>query len=83
MIRSIRKPGSPQEAVQAARGIALAFLNQGDTSAGEQEDLFGMVLSLLKNIIAHSLDPQLKYQAKFLFIHDDNDTNNSNKTNLF
>lgn len=61
--RSLRKPGSAKEAQLAARGIALAFANQAELSSSEQEGLYGMVLSLLKSTILHSLDSELKYQV--------------------
>ncbi|CDS03667.1 hypothetical protein LRAMOSA01068 [Lichtheimia ramosa] len=63
LVRSLRKPGTSQEAVLAARGIGLTFISEGDIEAGEIEDLFGMVLKLLKNCINTSTDPQLKCQC--------------------
>lgn len=63
LVRSLRKPGTSQEAVLAARGIGLTFISEGDIEAGEIEDLFGMVLKLLKNCINTSTDPQLKCQV--------------------
>lgn len=65
LCRSLRKPGSPREALLAARGIALAFVNQSDMVEGDQEELYSMVLPLLKNTITYSLDPQLKHQVKY------------------
>ncbi|KAI9491503.1 interferon-related developmental regulator-domain-containing protein [Zychaea mexicana] len=59
LVRSLRKPGSTLEAILAAKGIGLVFINDGD----EQEELFGMVLSLLKNTITDALDVRLKHQC--------------------
>ncbi|KAI9322140.1 interferon-related developmental regulator-domain-containing protein [Dichotomocladium elegans] len=63
LLRSLRKAGSSQEAVLAAKGIGLMFVSEGDVDAAEHEDLFGMVLSTLKSTITNGSDPNLKLQC--------------------
>ena len=60
LIRSLRKPGSTLEAILAAKGIGLVFINAGD----DQDEFFKMVLSLLKNTMVDALDVRLKHQVK-------------------
>ncbi|KAI8149944.1 interferon-related developmental regulator [Fennellomyces sp. T-0311] len=60
LMRSLRKPGSTLEAILAAKGIGLAFINNG---ADDQDELFGMVLSLLKNTMTDASDVRLKHQC--------------------
>ena len=60
LTRSLRKPGSIAEATLAAKGIGLAFINNGPD---DQDELFGMVRSLLKNTMTDASDVQLKHQV--------------------
>ncbi|KAG2218111.1 hypothetical protein INT45_002361 [Circinella minor] len=59
LVRSLRKPGSTLEAILAAKGIGLVFINAGD----DQDEYFKMVLSLLKNTMVDAMDVRLKHQC--------------------
>lgn len=61
LLRSLRKPGTPQEAVLATKSIALVFVNQGEE---DQEALYDMVLPFLKDAIKDTPHVDLKCQVK-------------------
>ncbi|KAG0166696.1 hypothetical protein DFQ28_006440 [Apophysomyces sp. BC1034] len=63
LMRSISKPGSTREAVLATKGIALVFTSHNDISGGEEDDMYRLVLPLLKSNVVHALDHDLKYQS--------------------
>ncbi|KAI8350618.1 interferon-related developmental regulator-domain-containing protein [Choanephora cucurbitarum] len=63
LVRLVRKPGTTEEAVLAARAIGLAFVNAGEQSDSEQESLYAMVLPYLKQVIKDSNQVELKCQA--------------------
>ncbi|KAI8364652.1 interferon-related developmental regulator-domain-containing protein [Radiomyces spectabilis] len=63
LIRSVRKPGSTQETILALKGIGLAFLSQEAGAGGEQDDYYGLVLPLLKNLVLTAVECDVKYQA--------------------
>ncbi|ORY98044.1 interferon-related developmental regulator-domain-containing protein [Syncephalastrum racemosum] len=56
--RSVSKGG--KEAHLAAQAIALHFVNQGDLSLGDQEDLFQQVLPLLRKTVKNTDDTTLQ-----------------------
>ncbi|KAG0182078.1 Interferon- developmental regulator 2 [Apophysomyces sp. BC1021] len=58
--RSLCKGGSQKESCLAAEAIALAFVNHGDMSVGEEEDLYQIILPALKSTLSHSNDIWIK-----------------------
>ncbi|RCH86987.1 Interferon- developmental regulator 1 [Rhizopus stolonifer] len=63
LLRLMRKPGTPEEAVLATRVIGLVFVNAGEQSESEQESLYAMVIPYLKDVIKDSTHVELKCQA--------------------
>ncbi|KAF7723135.1 Interferon- developmental regulator 2 [Apophysomyces ossiformis] len=58
--RSLSKGGSQRESCLAANAIALAFVNHGDMSLGEEEDLYQVILPTLKATLSNSTDITIK-----------------------
>lgn len=58
--RCIKRTGSTRENVLAARALALSFVNHGDISQAEEEELYQEVLPLLKYTIANATSAEVK-----------------------
>lgn len=58
--RSLKKGGNGEESLQATRGISLAFINHGEISAAEQEDLYQEIMPSLRVCALHDENGKVK-----------------------
>ncbi|CAM0143154.1 unnamed protein product [Umbelopsis sp. WA50703] len=60
--KSLKKGGSADESIQATRGISLTFINHGEISAAEQEELYQDIMPSLRVCALHSENAKVKEQ---------------------
>ncbi|KAI8981000.1 interferon-related developmental regulator-domain-containing protein [Pilobolus umbonatus] len=58
--KSITKNGSTKEATLASKAVALTFINMGNTSAEEEDDLYTRILPCLRNTAQNSEELEIK-----------------------
>jgi hypothetical protein len=58
--RSLKKGGNGEESLQATRGISLDFINHGEISAAEQEDLYQEIMPSLRVCALHDENGKVK-----------------------
>jgi hypothetical protein len=61
--KSLKKGGSADESIQATRGISLTFINHGEISAAEQEELYQDIMPSLRVCALHSENAKVKEQV--------------------
>ncbi|KAM3581257.1 hypothetical protein VKS41_006084 [Umbelopsis sp. WA50703] len=61
--KSLKKGGSADESIQATRGISLTFINHGEISAAEQEELYQDIMPSLRVCALHSENAKVKEQC--------------------
>jgi uncharacterized protein YgfB (UPF0149 family) len=63
--RSVKKAGNVDESLQAARAISLAFINHGEISAAEQEELYQDIMPALRVCALHDEHGKVKEHVRF------------------
>ncbi|KAI9019403.1 interferon-related developmental regulator-domain-containing protein [Phycomyces nitens] len=65
LLRKSLSKGDSKESILAAKAMPLAFINHGEISLGDEEDLFQLVANTLKNTLVNSLDCDVKIQCLY------------------
>ncbi|OZJ05986.1 hypothetical protein BZG36_01231 [Bifiguratus adelaidae] len=63
LTRLLKKGSTPKESIMAAKAIGLEFVNQGEISQVEQEELYQGVLDTFKTSLVHSESPKVKAEV--------------------